>query len=99
MTTPCCREGWSTHLEKLLDYLQLSDVTFNVGGRELPAHNLILTTRSKIFVAMFKHPTKKKIYESITIEDIEPEVFPWTVSLHLHGTGDVRQLESMAVGL
>jgi hypothetical protein len=57
-----CSSELITHLVNLYLYddMQFSDVNFNIGGREFPAHKNILAARSQYFAAMFKHPTKEQ---------------------------------------
>ncbi|EFX63376.1 hypothetical protein DAPPUDRAFT_307572 [Daphnia pulex] len=62
-------------LEELFDGMLFSDFTFNVRGREFQAHKAILATRSRVFAAMFQHPTKEKLSSLVVIEDTEPDVF------------------------
>jgi hypothetical protein len=71
-----CTDELSTQLEELFDKMPSSDVNFNIGGRQFPAHKNILAARSEIFDAMFKHPMKKQSTNNqIKIEDTGPEVF------------------------
>ena len=70
-----CTNELSTQFGDLFDKMPSSDVNFNIGGREFPAHKLILAARSKVFEAMFKHSTKENVTNQIEIEDIKPEVF------------------------
>ncbi len=94
-----CSNGLITHLEKLFGGMHLSDITFNIDGREFPAHKLILAARSEVFAAMFQHPTKENLTNRITIEDVKPEVFHEL--LHFVYTGRVSsdKMESLAAGL
>ena len=70
-----CNSELMTHLAFLFDNMQFSDVNFNIGGREFPAHKNILAARSKYFAAMFKHPMKEQSTNQIKMEDIDPDVF------------------------
>jgi speckle-type POZ protein len=65
-----CSSGLITHLEGLFDKMSFSDVNFNIGGREFPAHKSILTSRSPVFAAMFQHPTKENLSNQVVVEDI-----------------------------
>jgi speckle-type POZ protein len=94
-----CNSELITHLVNLFDNMQFSDVNFNVGGREFPAHKLILTTRSQYFAAMFKHPTKEQSTNQVKIEDIEPEVFDQLLRFIYTRRVPLDKLETMAAGL
>ncbi len=94
-----CSSELITHLVNLFDNMQFSDVNFNIGGREFPAHKSILTTRSQYFAAMFKHPTKENSTNQVKIEDIEPEVFDQLLRFIYTGRVPLDKLETMAAGL
>jgi speckle-type POZ protein len=79
--------------------MQLSDVNFNVRGRDFPAHKSILSARSEVFAAMFQHPTKENLTNQIEIEDIEPDVFQELLRFIYTGRVQVDKLETMAAGL
>ena len=70
-----CSDGLATDFEELFDTMQMSDVIFNFGDRQFPAHKLILAARSEVFAAMFQHPTTESLTNRIRIQDVEPEVF------------------------
>jgi speckle-type POZ protein len=76
-----------------------SDVNFNIGGREFPAHKLILAARSEVFDAMFKHQMKENSTNQIKIEDIDPEVFQKLLRFIYTGRVSTATMEAMAVGL
>jgi speckle-type POZ protein len=86
-------------LENLFDKMQFSDVNFNVGGREFPAHKVILSARSQYFAAMFQHPTKENSTNQVKIEDIDPEVFDQLLRFIYTGRVPLDKLETMAAGL
>ena len=94
-----CLSELSTQLQELFDGMQLSDVKFNVRGREFPAHKNILAARSKVFEAMFKHPTKENSTNQIEIEDIKPEVFNQLLRFIYTGKVPLEKLTTMAAGL
>jgi speckle-type POZ protein len=94
-----CSGGLSNHLEELFDNMQFSDVNFNIGGREFPAHKVILAARSKYFAAMFKHPTKENSTNQVNIEDIEPDVFHEMLRFIYTGRVPLEKLETMAASL
>jgi speckle-type POZ protein len=62
-------------LEELFEKMLLSDLTFNVRGRQFGAHKNILAIRSPVFAAMFLHPTKEMQTGEVEVEDIDPDVF------------------------
>ncbi len=94
-----CSNGLITHLEKLFGGMHLSDIIFNIDGREFPAHKSILAARSEVFAAMFQHPTKENLTNQITIEDVEPEVFHELLRFVYTGRVSLEKMESLAAGL
>ena len=94
-----CSGGLSNHLEGLFDSMQFSDVNFNIGGRDFPAHKNILSARSDVFAAMFHHPTKENLTNQIKIEDIEPDVFRELLRFIYTGRVQVDKLEVIAASL
>ena len=94
-----CSCGLSNHLEGLFNSMQFSDVNFNIGGRDFPAHKSILSARSDVFTAMFQHPTKENLTNQIKIEDIEPDVFQEMLRFIYTGRVQVDKLEVMAADL
>jgi speckle-type POZ protein len=96
-----CSSELMTHLGNLYLYddMQFCDVNFNVGGREFLVHKVILTTRSKYFAAMFKHPTKEQSTNQVKIEDIDPEVFDQLLRFIYTGRVPLDKLETMAAEL
>ena len=79
--------------------MKFSDVSFNIGGRQFPAHKSILAAKSEVFEAMFQHPTKENFTNPIEIEDIEPDVFHELLRFIYTGRLSTTAMESMAVGL
>ncbi len=94
-----CNGELITHLVNLFDNMQFSDVNFNVGGRELPAHKNILAARSTYFAAMFQHPMEEQSTNQVKIEDIDPEVFDQLLRFIYTGCVPLDKLETMAAGL
>jgi speckle-type POZ protein len=95
----CTDGGLSSHLEELFNDMSFSDVSFNIGGREFPAHKIILAARSEVFAAMFKHPMREQSTNQIKIEDIEPEVFQEMLRFIYTGRVSTLTMETMSVGL
>jgi speckle-type POZ protein len=93
-----CIGGLSDQLEKLYKKMLFSDVVFNIGGREFPAHKSILAARSEFFAAMFQHPTKENLTNQIEIEN-DPEIFEELLRFIYTGRLDTTTMETMAVGL
>jgi speckle-type POZ protein len=58
-----------------------------------------LAAKSEVFAAMFEHPTKDKLTNRITIEDIEPDVFHELLRFIYTGRLSTTAMESMAVCL
>jgi speckle-type POZ protein len=94
-----CSGGLVSYFEELFDDMSLSDFSFNIGGREFPAHKVILAARSKYFAAMFKHPTKENSTNQVNIEDIEPEVFQELLRFIYTGRLSSATMESMVANL
>jgi speckle-type POZ protein len=94
-----CLNELSNHLGELFNSMPLSDVTFNIGGYDFPAHKNILSARSEVFAAMFQHPSKENLTNQIKIEDIEPDVFQELLRFIYTGRVQVDKLEVMAAGL
>jgi speckle-type POZ protein len=94
-----CLNELSSHFEELFDSMPLSDVNFNIGGRDFSAHKNILSARSEVFAAMFQHPSKEKATNQIEIEDIEPDVFDQLLRFIYTGRVQVDKLEVMVACL
>ncbi len=94
-----CSSELITHLDGLFNNMQFSDVNFNIGGREFPAHKSILAARCQYFAAMFKHPMKENSTNQVKIEDIDPEVFDQLLRFIYTGRVPLDKLETMAAGL
>jgi speckle-type POZ protein len=94
-----CTGGLSSHLEELFDNMSLSDVNFNIDGREFSAHKSILFARSKYFAAMFKHPMKEQSTNQIKMKDIEPDVFQELLRFIYTGRVSTATMETMAANL
>jgi speckle-type POZ protein len=63
-------------LEGLLGGGQYSDVNFEIGCRQFPAHKNILASRSPAFATMFQFSFQQQlISDRVVVEDIEPDVF------------------------
>jgi hypothetical protein len=78
---------------------QLVTQLLNVHGRQFQAHKCILVSSSKVFEAMFNHPTKEKITNQVVIEDIQPEVFHELLRFIYTGRLTSTAMETMAVRL
>uniref|UniRef100_A0A0D9X5J9 BTB domain-containing protein n=1 Tax=Leersia perrieri TaxID=77586 RepID=A0A0D9X5J9_9ORYZ len=65
----------SEHFGKLLVEEEGADVTFIVGKEKIAAHKIILATRSSVFKAELYGQMKEKRARSITVEDMQPDVF------------------------
>ena len=94
-----CSGELITQLEGLFEEMKFSDVIFNIGPRQFPAHKSILAARSEVFEAMFTHSTKEKLTNRIDIEDIEPEVFQELLHFIYTGRLSTTTMNTLAVGL
>ncbi|KAF8662641.1 hypothetical protein HU200_056242 [Digitaria exilis] len=65
----------SEHFGKLFLAEEGSDVTFSVGGKNIPAHKIVLATRSPVFKAQLYGQMKERRARRVTVEDIQPDVF------------------------
>ncbi|XP_065207183.1 speckle-type POZ protein B-like isoform X2 [Planococcus citri] len=65
----------STSMEHLLHSQDSIDVKFSLDGKNFGAHKLILSARSPVFAAMFKHNMLENQLNEVKISDINPEVF------------------------
>lgn len=73
---------------------ELSDVTICVKGTEYPGHKVILSSRSKVFEAMFKHGMIENQSSRIEVNDIDEEVF-LQVLRYIY-TGKAQNLNNLA---
>lgn len=80
--------------ENLLETGNFSDVKLLVGSKEFLAHKCILSTRSRVFSAMFTHEMTEQIANTVNIPDIEPEVMQEV--LRFIYVGKVKNLETLA---
>ncbi|XP_064540349.1 speckle-type POZ protein-like [Drosophila montana] len=72
---PVLESKLADDLGALLEEETLSDVTIVTGdGQKIKAHRLILSARSPVFMAMFKHPSKENELGCITIPDFNYNV-------------------------
>ncbi|KAM0825763.1 hypothetical protein ACQ4PT_069333 [Festuca glaucescens] len=64
-----------THLGRLLDHTDGTDVSFIVDGEKFPAHRAVLAARSPVFRAELFGPMAEATMSSITLHDITPATF------------------------
>jgi speckle-type POZ protein len=64
-----------THLGRLLDHTDGTDVSFIVDGENFPAHRAVLAARSPVFKAMLFGSMAEAAMSSITLHDIAPATF------------------------
>ena len=64
-----------SHLGRLLDCADGSDVSFVVDGARFPAHRAVLAARSPVFKAQLLGPTAKARASSVTVPDMAPATF------------------------
>lgn len=65
----------SESIKRLLTEREFCDITLNVQDTEFKAHINILSARSSVFAAMFKHETSEKQSGIVNIPDCDPESF------------------------
>ncbi|XP_065202413.1 speckle-type POZ protein-like [Planococcus citri] len=73
---------------------KFSDVTICINGKEYPSHKVILSSRSKVFEAMFQHDLQENQTSRIQVNDINEVVF--LEILRFIYTGKVENLDSLA---
>ena len=62
------------HFGKLFNSKEFSDVEIECDGKIFNCHQLILSTRSDVFRAMFQPNTKESITKKVNIDDFDPDV-------------------------
>ncbi|XP_043287595.1 BTB and MATH domain-containing protein 43-like [Venturia canescens] len=62
-------------MKALYEKKTLSDVTFVIDDKELPAHKAVLAVRSEVFEAMFLSEMKEKDTSRVEIVDAKAEIF------------------------
>lgn len=67
--------GLSSDYGKLLESKEEADITFLVSGEAFPAHKMVLIARSPVFKAMLCGSMIENGASTITVKEIEPEVF------------------------
>lgn len=70
-----CSGGLKEHVENLWKRGEEFDVTFDVEGKRISAHRLILAARSPVFKAELFGQMVEANMDYIRIEDMKPEVF------------------------
>ena len=66
---------FQTEYLKLLETGKDADVTFNVNGEKMKAHQMILSAQSAYFTAMFETDMREGLSKEVEITDAEPELF------------------------
>jgi speckle-type POZ protein len=85
--------------EELFEKMPLSDVTFNINGRNFAAHKIILAMRSPVFSAMFTHATKEMLSGNVEVDDIDADVFQEVLRYLYTGLTRTTTMDVMAPGL
>jgi kelch-like protein 7 len=67
--------GLSGNLKKLLKNPIYNDLTFEVDGKEVPAHKAIVCSRSEVFETMFSIGMKESTINRFPIKGIRYEIF------------------------
>uniref|UniRef100_A0A8D8NVH5 Speckle-type POZ protein-like n=1 Tax=Culex pipiens TaxID=7175 RepID=A0A8D8NVH5_CULPI len=65
----------SKDMDTLVEGTKFGDVKILIDGQRFLAYKGILSARSAVFAAMFKHPMQESTENCITINDVEPGVF------------------------
>jgi speckle-type POZ protein len=94
-----CSDQLIDQFEDLFENIKYADVTLNVGVQKFQAHKSILASRSKVFAAMFEHPTKEKLSNQVEIEDINPDVFHELLRFVYTARLSSKTMEKMATQL
>ncbi|XP_065209892.1 uncharacterized protein LOC135838187 [Planococcus citri] len=81
----------------LLENHNLADVVLSINGTEYPAHKTILSARSPVFAAMFRHKAKENEENRVYIEDMDEKVVG--EMLRYIYTGKCEKLSEFATGL
>lgn len=84
-------------LNQLFECPKFSDVTLDIGGKEIPAHKGILVARSPVFAAMFEHDMSEKVQSRVVITDLEYEAVREAVRFIY--TGLAPKIDEMAQDL
>ena len=82
----------------MFEKMPLSDVTFNILGRKFAAHKNILTMRSPVFAAMFRHPTKEMQSNQVEVKDVDHDVFQEILRFIYTGKTQSTVMDKMAPG-
>ena len=80
---------FSEQMGKLFNDKELSDVEVECGGEVFNCHQLILSTRSDVFRAMFQADMKENRTRIVTIKDVNPDVVK--EMLHFIYTGTTNE--------
>lgn len=84
-------------MEKLLTSKNFSDFQFKIGNKKFNVHKNILSARSPVFEAMFKHGLKESNEKQTEITDVEVDVFE--AMLKYIYTNKIPDLEDSATDL
>ena len=79
-------------LSRILRNWEGSDIQFIIQGTVIPAHKLHIES-SPVLTAMFQHDMEEASNQSVTIEDIEPDVFRQLLHYLYTGDADVENEE------
>ena len=87
----------SQDFQILFENQKFTDVILVVKGKTLNAHKIILSARSRVFSALFKHEMQENINSRVAIEDAEPNVIE--EMLRYIYTGEVKDINLIACEL
>ena len=80
-------------LSRMLSSGEGSDIQFVVKGTAIPAHSFIIKDSSPVLTAMFQHDMKEASNRSVTVKDVEPDVFRQLLHYLYTGDADVENEE------
>lgn len=88
-----------TQYDKLFENMKFTDVTIYVNGRIFKAHKNMLTSSSKVFAAMFGHPTKENLSNQVELYSVESRVFYEVLRFIYTGRVPLKIMKEMATKL
>lgn len=96
LETSLCRRlhNVSNNLKEIYVNSHRNDVVLNVDGEQIPAHKMILESRSPVFSAMFSHDMKENRTGEVDIRDIDLKSFGCVLSFMYCGEIDWLSTEN-----
>ena len=97
LLSPCFKNDLSEDFEQLFENGDHTDVTISTNSKDFKVHKNILSARSPVFAAMFKHNTKENENNIVDISDIDEKVMQ--DMLYYMYTGKSKHMEQLAPSL